>query len=433
MLGTFALSFLFLAPLAAPSEFPPLRPEERLHEPYVELYERHYPNPYSDNELKSLRSRIEHDRDEALENAKNLEERWKKQLNDARGELEELNKFSSFDTPGIAGRRVELHVEIAALERSIRDKVNEREHSIPEAFDAQLTKLWLIEHWPERREEILHRIEQGDARKRKHGDAEDIGYRLLTKDQEKDIETGAQAARQVVAGGWLPPELQDTEVQNYVRQLGTRIAVNSDLKVPLRVTVLGSPEPKVVALPGGFLYVTTGVIAASNTEAEFAGVLSREVARIAARHATRTSKMRWVSRLFMPVTQIATGLFAGNGINPGAYYGINYGAQGLGGLMDRVLDRTNEQNQKEADQLGVQYAWKAGFDPKGFVSFLDSLARRGGTESFVSSEPALQKRLLDLYSEIQYLPAPEDPIVDSVEFRRIRRRITTEEPDPRLQ
>ena len=133
----------------------------------------------------------------------------------------------------------------------------------------------------------------------------------------------------------------------------------------------------------------------------------------------------------MPVTQIATGLFAGNGINPGAYYGINYGAQGLGGLMDRVLDGTNDRNQKEADQLGVQYAWKAGFDPKGFVAFLDSVARRGDREGFVSSEPALQERLLNLYSEIQYLPTQENPTVDSAEFRRIRSRITSPEPDPK--
>jgi len=431
VLGTYALSLVFLASAAQDLEIP-VSPADRLHETYVELFERHNPEEYSNRELKSLRSRIERERDQAIEDAKSLEDSWKKELNDARNELEELNKASSFDTPGLVGRRSDLHIDIAALERAIQAKNKEREHAIPEIFEAQLTKLWLIEHWPERREEIVHRIEQGNARKRKHGDVEDIGYRLLTKDQEKDIETGAQAARQVMAGGWLPPELPDTEVQNYVRRLGARVAAHSDLKVPLRVTVLGAAEPKVVALPGGFLFVTTGVIAASNTEAEFAGVLSREIARIAARHATRSSKMKWVSRLFMPVTQIATGLFAGSSVNPGAYYGINYGAQGLGSLMDRVLDGTNERNQKEADQLGVQYAWKAGFDPKGFIAFLDSIAEadNDNTEDFVSPEPALRERLLHLYSEIQYLPTSECPTADSTEFRRIQLRVTTP-PDPK--
>jgi hypothetical protein len=430
VLGIYTLAFSLLAPVTSEPEFPPGRAEMRLHEAYVELFERHYPDVYPRRELKSLRSRIEREREKAIEDAKSLEERWKKELSDARDDLEELNKASSFDAPGPAGRRAKLHIDIAALERTIQAKSKEREHTIPATFEAQLTKLWLIEHWPERREEIAHRIEQGDARKRNHGDAEDIGYRLLAKDQEKDIETGTQAARQVVAGGWLPPELQDSEIQGYVRGLGARIAAHSDLKVPLRVTVLGSTEPKVVALPGGFLYVTSGVIAAANTESEFAGVLSREIARIAARHATRSSKLKWVSRIFMPVTQIATGLFAGSGINPAASYGINYGAQGLAGLMDRVLDGTDERNQKEADQLGIQYAWKAGFDPKGFIAFLDSAARREGGESFVSSEPALPKRLLNLYSEIQYLPAQENPIVDSAEFRRIRRRVIFQETDP---
>jgi hypothetical protein len=72
---------------------------------------------------------------------------------------------------------------------------------------------------------------------------EDIGYRHIVKDHDKDIETGRQAARQMVAGGWLPAELQDDGSQSYVRRLANRIAVNSDLKVPLHVTVVDSREP----------------------------------------------------------------------------------------------------------------------------------------------------------------------------------------------
>ena len=123
----------------------------------------------------------------------------------------------------------------------------------------------------------------------------------------------------------------------------------------------------------------------------------------------------------MPVAQIATGLFSG-GINPGAYYGIGYGIQGLGGVVDHVLNGSNEGYQKEADQLGVQYAWKAGYDPRGFVGFLDSLAGDAKTE-LVGKEPPLPERLLNLFSEIEYLRPLKHPATDSPEFDRARRRV----------
>jgi hypothetical protein len=396
-------------------------PEETVHQPYVELIGRSDIAGYPDDVLKSLRSRIEKERDDKIADSKRLETQWKKELNVARQELETLNRISFTDTVAASGRRSQLHIEIAALERGIQEKTSEQEHKIPAAYEAQLAKLWLLQHWPERRAEILHRVDEGRARERRHGDVEDIGYRKLVRNPEKDIETGEQAARQMVVGGWLPLELRDADVQLYVRRLAAKIAFNSDLKVPLHVTVLDSAQPRAIALPGGFLYVTAGVLRTARTEAELAGVLSREIARIAAQHATRGSKRSFASKLFMPVAQIATGVFSG-GMNPGAYYGIGYGMQGLGGVMDRVLNGSNEGYQKEADQLGVQYAWKAGYDPRGFVSFLDSLSDDAKTE-LIGKEPPLPERLLNLFSEITYLRPLERPIVNSPEFDQARQRV----------
>ena len=398
-----------------------ISPEDLPHQPFVELLQFEKSEELSLADLKALRSRIERERDEELERARRIEEEWKQKLAADRHDLETLNKLSSTDTQQTAKRRADIHIEIAALERSIREKALEREKTIMARYELQLTKLWLAEHWPERRSEILERIGEGQARDRKHGDAEDIGYRQLVKDAEKDIETGQQAARQMVAGGWLPYELQDAEVQAYVRQIASRIAANSDLKVPLHVTVLDSAEPRAIALPGGFLYLTSGVIRSAGSESEVAGVLSREIARIAARHATRTSKMSWVSRLFVPVTQIAAGLFTAGATSPGAYYGINYGLQNAGSLVGRALNGTNEGFQAEADQLGVQYAWKAGYDPKGFVAFLDSTAGNY-SNALLTDEPPLRKRLLKIFSEIQYLPQQKQP-ADSGDFDRIRQRV----------
>jgi beta-barrel assembly-enhancing protease len=326
----------------------------------------------------------------------------------------------------MARDRADLHVQVAALERAIQDKETEQEHDIPAAFEIKLAKLRVVERWPERREEILRRIEAGQARRRKHGNIDDIGYRRLAPDQQKDIEAGQQAVRQMKASGWMPQEVQDPEVQQYVRNLAAEIAANSDLKVPLHVSVLDSPEINAIALPGGFMFVTSGLILAAETEAEFAGVISREIARVAARHGIRAAKRSIISKIFVPAAQVATGLFTGGVTNAGVYYGINYGTQGLGMLVDRALVDADGKFQKEADQLGTQYAWKSGFDPRGFVTFLDSIARdkqhsRIGSSFRTNSK--LGERVVDVFSEIQYLPPRENYAIDSAEFRKAKDRL----------
>ena len=122
----------------------------------------------------------------------------------------------------------------------------------------------------------------------------------------------------------------------------------------------------------------------------------------------------------------STGLLTGGVSNAGAYYGMDYGFQGLNVLVDRTLTLTNAQVQKEADQLGIQYAWKAGFDPKGFIAFLDSIAARKDypkTDRFFMTKLSLADRLIDAFTEIQYLPAKENQTVDSPEFQKVRDRV----------
>jgi hypothetical protein len=400
--------------------------QEQLDRPYVALLEPTSFAKYSQDELKSLRSAIEQERDQQIEACKKEEERLRGELDAARKQLKELNKSSSRDTRSMAGRRADIHIQIAAFEHTLRNKKMEREHIIPAAFEIKLAKLRLVEHWPERHEEIARSIEEGRARERKHGDIDDIGYRKIVKDQEKDVAAGEQAVRQMTSSGLMPREVQAADVQQYVQRLAGKIAENSDLKVPLHVTVVDSSEIYAIAVPGGFLFVSSGLILAAGTEAEFAGVLSHEIARIAARHGTRASQRSVISKMFVPAAQVATGLFTGGVTNAGAYYGMNYGFQGLNMLVDRALVGASGKYQKEADQLGIQYAWKAGFDSKGFIAFLDSIAQAKQytkTASFFRTTPKLGERLVDAFSEIEYLPAKEGYIVDSAEFRKAKERL----------
>ncbi len=397
--------------------------EVQLDRPYAALQDATRPTADSRARLRSVRSAIERERAEKIDQCRDARKYSQHELSTARKELNEINGSASRDTDSMAARRETLHVQIADQEHAIGNSAIECDHLIPGAFEVKLAKLHLIEYWPRRRDEIARRIEDGRARERKHGDIDDIGYRRIVKKPEEDIAVGQQAAQQMTSSGLMPGALEDLDIQRYVRQLAGKIAESSDLKVPLRVTVTDSPGIAPITLPGGFLYIPSGLIRTAETEAQLAGVMSREIARIAARHGTRTSKRSFISKLFVPAAQVTTGLFTGGFSNAGTYYGVNYGLQGLGTLVDRALVEPVEKYQKEADQLGVQYAWKAGFDPYGFIAFLDSLAQEqpvSRVPTVFRPEEKLGERLLNEFTEIEYLPHKESYRTDSVEFHEIK-------------
>ena len=421
-----AVSLIFLIrQQAVAQEAPNLTPQEHLGAPFIGLFELsavQFPPP----ELKSLRSAIEQEQKKEIETCQRDEKRLRAQLKSARKGLKELNDSASHDSRAMATVRRNLHNNIAALEQTLHVKKAECEHTIPAKFEIKLAKVYLLERWPERREKTARRIDEGRARERKHGDVDDIGYRKLVEGQEKDVALGEQAIRQIGSGAVRPLELQDAAVQHYVENLAGKIAAHSDLKLPLHVTLLDSAEINCIGLPGGFLVLTSGLILASQTEAELAGVISQQIAHIAARHGTRAAKRSVISKIFVPAAEIATGLFTGGVSNAGAYYGMNYGFQGLGVVVDRALVSSNANTQREADQLGIQYAWNAGFDPKGFIAFLDSLAQEkpySTNSRFFLTRPALGERLLDAFTEIQYLRIGENYTIDSAEFRAAKERL----------
>jgi len=397
----------------------------QLDRPYVAFFEDSSIR-YSRTDAKSLRSSIEQERKHEVERCEKNESDLRQQLEAVRRGLKDLNRSSPPDNSDIASSRTTLHTNITALEKVLRDKKRECEQTIPVSFEIKLAKAHLLENWPEQRERTDRLIDQGRAREREHGDIEDIGYRKLADNQDKDIAVGEQAARQMASNKLMPAEIQDLSVRLYVKSVGEKIARNSDMKIPLHITMLDSPEINAVGLPGGVLMLTSGLFLACETESQFAGVISQQVAHIAARHGTRSSKKMVVSRFFVPVTQVIIGVFTGGVGNAGAYYGLNYGFQGLQALVDKALVSSDANAQKEADQLGIQYLWKAGFDPKGFVSFLDSLAKTNDyskSSSLMITKPALGERLLDAFTEIEYLPDRANYSVNSEDFQRAKERL----------
>src|SRR6202158_4218761 len=177
---------------------------------------------------------------------------------------------------------------------------------------------------------------------------------------ETEIRMGKQYAMQVEQSVKL---VQDPVVTEYVNRIGQNLVRNSDAQVPFSIKVIDSDEINAFALPGGFFYVNSGLILAADEEAEMAGVMAHEIAHVAARHMTRTATKGEIMQLAtIPLILLGPGGWAGYGL----YEGLNL-AIPIGFL------KFSRDNEREADYLGLQYMYKAGYDPNAFVSFFEQI------------------------------------------------------------
>ncbi len=401
-----------------------------VQEPYLILLEEAEELNFSEKELDRFRKDLKKEEKVEKKRLEREEKELKEQVKAVRKQLDELNKSRSRDDSEMALKRNELHCQILPLETVQHAKKAEREHGLPVIYDNKQAKVDLIEKWPAKKAEIVWALESGDARKRRFGDVEDIGYRVLKEGQEKDIKTGEEAIREMRASGMMPPEVENEELTSYVRQLAKKIADHSDLQIPLQVTVLDNDEINAFAMPGGFLFVNTGLIAQAETESELAGVLAHEIAHVTARHGARLMKKANIYNIFFQAAQVAAMVFTGGAVGVGTYYALQYGFFGLGMVLNLTMLGVSRDYEEEADQLGAQYAWNSGYDPKGFVSFFDKMASENGyvqSASFFRTHPPFFERIVSTFSEIEYLPPKRDLIVDSTAFREIKDKLSKAE------
>jgi predicted Zn-dependent protease len=190
------------------------------------------------------------------------------------------------------------------------------------------------------------------------------------------------------------------------------------LQIPVKVTVLNSKEINAFALPGGYLFIQRGLIENAENESQLAGVIAHEIAHDAARHGHKLTRKANIANIFLQAARIA-GAVAGGGW----YYGLGYGAMGLGLALNLNILGKSREFELEADQLGIQYAWRAGYDPQGFFRFFDKMASQKGyvrSTSFFRTHPAFYERMVNTRKEITFLPPKEKYIVQTDDFIRIQ-------------
>lgn len=400
---------------------------ELVNKPYVELLEIAPTLKFPNTEIVNFKKTLESQKNADKKRLDAEIDQLKKETSVLRDQLSKLNKESSFDTEQMKTYRQELHCKIFKLEEKIKHKSTEREHGLSVIYDNKAAKLDIIQQWPSKQKEIQQLLTSGRARERRYGDVEDIGIRKVGEGQQKDIRLGEESLQQIKSLGLMPPEIQDKELVTYVQTLANTIAANSDLKVPVKVFLLDSDEINAFALPGGFLFVDRGLIQKADTESELAGVISHELAHVSARHGARLMKKATIASIFYQAAQVAAVILTGGVAGIGMYYAINYGFFGLGLLLDLTLLGVCRDYEMEADQLGVQYAWKSGYDPKGFITFFDKMASEKGfvrSASFFRTHPAFYERIVSTFSEVSYLPPRNESIVDSAEFHTQKEKLT---------
>ncbi len=211
--------------------------------------------------------------------------------------------------------------------------------------------------------------------------------------------------------------INDPVITEYVNRIGQNIVRNSDAQVPFTIKVIDSDVVNAMALPGGFFYVNTGLILAADEEAELAGVMAHEIAHVAACHygreMTRANLLQMASIPF---------IFMGGAIG---YAG--YEAAGL--AIPMTFLRFSRAFEAEADYLGVEYMYRAGYDPSAFVSFFEKIQamekKKPGTLSKAfDTHPQTPDRIEKTQEEIRkILPSKKEYIVTTSEFDEVKARL----------
>ncbi len=272
-------------------------------------------------------------------------------------------------------------------------------------------------------------VEQPDDSRVKHDGGKDdvnaignrkVGTRGLGDWYSLDTEVrmGKEYAQQVEASSKL---VQDPVITEYVNRIGQNLVRNSDAQVPFTIKVVDSDEVNAFALPGGFFYVNSGLILAADEEAELAGVMAHEIAHVAARHATRQmTRAQWANIGTIPL------IFVGGG--------IGYAIRSVAGLaLPMTFLSFSRGFESEADYLGLQYMYKAGYDPNAFVQFFEKLQARekkkpGTLAKAFSTHPPTPDRIAHSQDEIaRILPARQQYIVTTSEFDDVKARLAAVE------
>ncbi len=259
---------------------------------------------------------------------------------------------------------------------------------------------------------------------KKNSDLENIGNRNINKGSinftsiEEEMQLGRGLAADIERDTRL---VTDPVITEYVNRIGQNLVRNSDAEVPFTIKVIDSTEINAFALPGGYLYVNTGLILAAAEEAELAGVLAHEIAHVTARHGTESqAKSQIINLASIPL--IFLGGVPGLAARQVAEFAI-----------PMTFLKFSRGAEEEADYLGTQYMYRTGYDPAAMITMFEKLQAQqksspGKVSGLFSSHPATASRIEKTKETIvTLLPERDEYALTTSEFDRIKDRLTVAE------
>jgi len=230
---------------------------------------------------------------------------------------------------------------------------------------------------------------------------------------DREIRIGQELAAEVDREAKF---ITDPVIDEYVNRVGQNIVLRSDAKMPFTIKVIDSPEVNAFALPGGHLYVNSGLLLAADSEAEMAGVLAHEISHVTARHGMeQASKGRLLQYLSIPL------IFVGGPVGALVQNAANL-------LVPMTYLKFSRGAEEEADRLGLQYMWNAGYDPTAMLTFFEKLKRQEGKDpgklaKVFSTHPATGKRIEKARSLLARFPERGEYTVSTSEFENVKNKL----------
>lgn len=244
-----------------------------------------------------------------------------------------------------------------------------------------------------------------------NGGTGDKFFGWLGGSKDKEMAIGRQLAAEVEAQAKM---VTDPVITEYVNRVGQNIVLHSDAKMPFTIKVIDSDEVNAFALPGGYFFVHRGLIMAAENESELAGVMAHEIAHVAARHAMENQG----KGAFINYAALAAMIFGG----PIVSTVLQNGGGILAGLAQMKFSRGAEE---EADKLGVQYMYAAGYDPTGMATMFEKLLSQnkkkpGTVARLFSTHPQLDNRREASQQLAARFPEKEEYMISTSEFQRVK-------------
>lgn len=395
-----------------------------LQKSYLKLFRISPSLHFTSHQIQQMQNLLEKQKSECKGAMKQNAKRYESEISHYESHLQKVTATIS------KKQRHNLHCKIQNLRFEHAQATVLGEQAIPIAYANEKAKLDLIANWPTDLKKIKAEIASGAYRNRRWGNVKDIGHRTIVPGQQKDVPMGERAVKQFKASGMEPPVLKDVKIYDYVNRVAQQVAMHSDLKVVLHLTILDTKQINAFSFPGGFVFVDRGLLNAADNSSELAGVIGHEIGHVVCRHGHRKMEHRRLADLFMEGASVAASILIPGAGSIGGYlaeqYAFQYGFYGAGMLLNLALLGVSRQYELQADQLGIQYAWNAGYDPEGFIQLFDKLATKVGYVQGIGwfhTHPPFYARMRDAMREIMFLPKKHHLIVTTSAFKNMKKEL----------